>query len=148
LLYPGSIPIPLQQLGALAGWHHRSPLGLGVHERYGPWFGYRAAVLIDTVLPATSAAKGQSPCERCADKPCIAVCPAKALSESAPPDVGACADYRLAQGSPCALQCTARLACPVGGKHRYEDTQLRYYYGRSLQSIRAYTAGPRKSPAF
>lgn len=139
-LYPGPIPIPLQQLGALAGWHHPSPLGIGVHPRYGPWFGYRTAVLVDAHLPPTTDPGAPPPCESCADKPCLAACPAAALSADRPPDLSACVDYRLAERSPCALQCKARLACPVGSEHRYDEQQLNHYYRRSLQSIIAYRA--------
>lgn len=140
-VYPGPMAIPLQQLGESAGWHYASPLGVGVHPHYGPWFGYRAAVLVDQELAVTPPVAGNSPCSRCRDKPCITACPAAALSAAAPPHVPACVDYRVAPGSPCAHRCSARLACPVGGEHRYDSGQLEYYYGRSLESILAYMTG-------
>ena len=146
ILYPGDIPIPLQQLGSLAGWHHASPLGIGINESWGPWFGYRAALLVQpelpvmTDLPSQSPTQSpkQSPCEQCVDKPCISVCPAGALSAHGAPDIDACVGHRLGQDSTCALQCLARLVCPVGERHRYGDEQVRYFYGRSLNSIRNY----------
>ncbi len=142
ILYPGDIPIPLQQLGSLAGWHHASPLGIGVSESWGPWFGYRAALLVQPELPVMTdlpmQSPKQSPCEQCVNKPCISVCPAGALSVHGPPDIGACVGHRLGQDSTCALQCLARLVCPVGERHRYCDEQVRYFYGRSLDSIRSY----------
>lgn len=140
VLYPGKIPIPLQQLGALAGWHHRSPLGVGVNELYGPWFGYRAALLAKAKLPVDVSVPGKSPCDQCVHKPCINNCPAKALSPADSPDVNVCIDYRLHNSSPCELQCLARLACPVGQNYRYNDEQLHYFYRRSLASIKAYLA--------
>jgi len=140
ILYPGNIPIPLQQLGSLAGWHHCSPLGIGVNGTYGPWFGYRAVVLVRAGLPFMTEPPAPSPCEQCADKPCISVCPASALSAGAPPDVGACIDYRMQTDSTCALKCLARLICPIGTRFRYCDEQVRYFYGRSLESIKAFQA--------
>jgi len=145
ILYPGSMPIPLQQLGSLAGWHHSSPLGIGVSATWGPWFGYRAALLVQPELPVMTDPVTQSPCEQCQSKPCVSVCPAGALSAGGPPDVDACVGHRLGQGSTCALQCLARLACPVGTQHRYGDEQVRYFYGRSLDSIRSYQARPKQT---
>jgi len=146
ILYPGNIPIPLQQLGTLAGWHHSSPLGVGVNGAWGPWFGYRAALLVQPELPVTTDPPAPSPCEKCVSKPCISVCPASALVADGPPDVGACTGHRLGRGSSCALRCLARLACPVGAQHRYSDEQIRYFYGRSLDSIRNFEANPNFSP--
>ncbi len=35
ILYPlTTINLPLQRLGELAGWHHPSPLGIGINQRY------------------------------------------------------------------------------------------------------------------
>lgn len=138
VLYPGPIPIPLQQLGALAGWHHASPLGVGVNEQYGLWFGYRAAVLVQTKLAVDVAVRGDSPCVRCKDKPCVHTCPASALSTTNSPNVGVCVDFRLEHNSPCANQCLARSVCPAGEQYRYSDDQMRYFYRRSLASIRQY----------
>lgn len=140
LLYPGTTPIPLQQLGSMAGWHHDSPLGLGLHSVYGPWFGYRAALLVAANLPQRVAPGTASPCRQCVDKPCVSACPPHALTAAASPDVSACVTYRLQDRSPCASSCLARLACPVGKEFSYGDEQLRYFYRRSLKSIRSYMA--------
>lgn len=140
VLYPGELPIPLQQLGTIAGWHHRSPLGLGINSAYGPWFGYRAAMLVRAKLPVMVDRLGESPCEQCADKPCISACPVNALSDSKFPNISICVDYRLQEQSPCELQCLARLACPVGKEFRYCEEQLNYFYSRSLDSIKAHLA--------
>lgn len=141
VLYPGEIPIPLQKLGVVAGWQHRSPLGVGINESFGPWFGYRAALLVQAALPEDVLTAGESPCDRCSQQPCVSTCPAGALSAADSPDVQACVNYRLQQNSPCASQCLARLACPVGRQHRYGDEQLHYFYRRSLGSIKKYLAG-------
>jgi len=52
LLYPGTAPAPLILLGELANWSTPSPLGLGLHPRYGPWLAYRA--LVRTTSPLTT----------------------------------------------------------------------------------------------
>jgi hypothetical protein len=137
VLYPGYSWVPLQQLGAVAGWHHDSPLGIGVNPIYGPWFGYRAALLVHADIPVYTVAGASSPCERCADTPCVSTCPAKALSVGGAPDVVSCVDHRISADSACALRCLAREACPTGADHRYVEGQIRYFYGRSLDSIRA-----------
>jgi len=54
LLYPGTAPAPLMQLGELANWSTASPLGLGLHSHYGPWFAYRALVKTTDPLPVTT----------------------------------------------------------------------------------------------
>ena len=38
IIYPGDHMVPLVELGRLAGWHHSSPLGLGIHPEHGPWY--------------------------------------------------------------------------------------------------------------
>lgn len=137
-LYPGDMPVPLQRLGALAGWQQPSPLGVGIHPHYGLWFAYRAAALLDSDLPLRSAERLPAPCESCSTKPCISACPARAVGVSFALD--ACMEFRLSEDSICAEQCLSRLACPVGRQHRYSQPQLRYHYARSLASLQRYRA--------
>jgi hypothetical protein len=137
-LYPGDYLIPLQQLGALAGWHHPSPLGIGINTRYGLWFAYRTAFLIDCALPLTVPVAGPSPCASCVDKPCISACPAAAVKHPQAFDVISCIDFRLAPDSSCRAQCLARLACPVAPEHRYSAEQIHYHSTRSLAGIRTW----------
>jgi hypothetical protein len=138
LLYPGDYPIPLQQLGTLAGWQQPSPLGIGIHPEYGLWFAYRAAFLTTLELPLRSAPPAPSPCATCSAKPCVSACPASAVSAAAAFDLAACIEFCLSAQSPCQSQCLARLACPVAAEQRYSAEQLRYHYGRSLHTLRAY----------
>lgn len=140
LLYPGDYLIPLQQLGALAGWHQPSPLGIGIHDDYGLWFAYRVAFLTKLELPLSELPlnTGPSPCASCEDKPCISRCPAAAVKPAENLDIPACMSFRLQPDSDCQLQCLARLACPLASEHRYGDEQIGYHYGRSLRSIRRY----------
>ena len=139
-LYPGHYAIALQQLGALAGWHHPSPLGLGIHVEFGLWFAYRNAFLITQSLPATTARPSQSPCASCADKPCVSACPPGAVRAENSLELTTCIDFRLKPESTCATQCLARAACPVGAEHRYEDEQTTYHASHSLVSLRRYQA--------
>ena len=128
--------IPLQRLGQLAGWHHDSPLRIGVNARWGSWFAYRAVALADTSFAATPSLIEPSPCASCMDKPCITACPV--ASKDGDIKLDACMDERLRAGSPCAKTCLARLACPVMADERYSQEQIAYHYGRSLETIRRY----------
>ena len=138
-LYPGDTLSPLQRLGELAGWHHASPLGIGINARYGLWFAYRAACLIDQPLPVTPPWTGRSPCEYCPDKPCINACPAGAVAAAAAFSVPRCAGHRRVADSSCAQTCLSRLACPVAAGKRYPPEQIAYHYRLSLDHLR--TAG-------
>lgn len=134
VLYPGGGTIPLQRLGALAGWHHPSPLGVGINGQWGTWFAYRVAALTDTGLAATPPLAGPSPCAGCPGQPCRAACPAGAVDGSAL-DVGRCIGYRRQAESRCRHTCLARCACPVVAAQRYEAAQMRHSYGHSLAMI-------------
>jgi hypothetical protein len=134
-VFPGTHPIGLQRLGALAGWHHASPFMVGIDAVWGSWFAYRAAILTDTHLPVSLPRVSEHPCHTCVDKPCITACGAGALAGGRF-DFPACNAGRLATDSPCALGCTARHACPVGAEHRYEDSQIRHSAAGSLAYIR------------
>lgn len=139
-VFPGAQTVGLQRLGTLAGWHHASPFWVGVHQDWGSWFAYRAVVLADTDLALTPRLESPSPCDRCADKPCISACPAGALASA---QTGAwqlqtCLDYRKQARSPCQDRCLARNACPVGAAYRYEDAQISYHYLHSMQAIRTH----------
>jgi hypothetical protein len=124
----GGPVLPLSALGEAAGWSHRSPMGLGVHARYGPWFAYRGAYLLAAAHPPRHEAPSASPCASCAARPCVTACPAGAVGGEAGLDVAGCFGERLRPGTPCADRCDARLACPVGVEFRYCDAQLRHHH--------------------
>ena len=143
IVYPGPQTIPLQRLGALAGWHHATPFMLGIDAEWGAWFAYRAVVLADTHFSpilavnrnAHEVAPGNSsPCTTCAARPCLAACPASALDDGQFA-LKKCLAYRQQAGSACAFTCLARLACPVGSEHRYGADQMRHAYAASLRDI-------------
>jgi hypothetical protein len=133
-LYPGDAPLPLQQLGRLAGWHHAAPFMVGVDAQWGPWWAYRAAVLADTGFRPSPPVDRESPCQACAGRPCATACPAGAMDDGHFA-LATCLAFRRRPASPCALTCLARIACPVGTKHRYDPAQLAHSYGRSLAML-------------
>ena len=73
-------------------------------------------------------------CIECKNEPCIAGCPAGALA-GANLALACCVAWRRQADSPCAFTCLARLACPVGAEHRYDEAQLRHSYGISLAML-------------
>jgi len=136
ILYPGEPSVSLQQLGRLAGWHHDSPLGIGIHEVHGLWFAYRAAFLIDVPLPLAKEPETPSPCETCRVRKCVDACPAGAVRFASPIDMDACISFALAANSPCRAACLAREACPVATRDRYSREQITYHYGRAIAAIK------------
>lgn len=140
LLFPldgGRYPaIDFRALGRLAGWHFDSPFMVGVHPRWGSWFAYRALLIADSDLPLTAPERGSSPCTSCEAQPCRVACPAGAVAPEGFA-LGPCSEFRLRPGSPCALTCLSRLACPVGRAHRYDAAQMAHSYQNSLNWLRA-----------
>lgn len=134
LVYPGDYPVGLQALGKLAGWHHPSPFMVGINDCWGTWFAYRAALLADTDLEPTPPLAGKSPCLDCREQACIGSCPGGALAGGSF-SLGRCVAYRRQPASACRTTCLARLGCPVGVEHRYEDEQIRHTYSISLRAI-------------
>jgi hypothetical protein len=134
IVYPGNTPLGLQALGALAGWHHTSPLRVGICAEWGTWYAYRVALLTDTALPPSRPACSESPCTTCRERFCIASCPAGALDDGEL-RLEKCIGYRKSSESRCKATCVARVSCPVGSTHRYRDDQLRHAYTISLQAI-------------
>ncbi|MEM7799062.1 MAG: hypothetical protein AAF633_07735 [Chloroflexota bacterium] len=137
-LYPlSSHVIPLQRLGALAGWGHPSPIGPFISGRYGLWFAYRSAFLTNLPLDSgSSEAHLPLPCDTCKDKPCQIVCPASAIQVGDPIALNACITHRLTPKSSCAATCLARIACPVGREHRYPKEVISRLYRHSLGGLR------------
>lgn len=131
--------LPLQQLGAALGWHHHSPFQVGIDAEWGSWFAYRAVCVVDAAWAASVPRQTPHPCETCASRACEAACPADALRPQW--RLQACMAQRLAPASSCAQSCQARVACPVGAPHAYDDAQLAYHYGQSLAFIRQLSSG-------
>ena len=137
IIYPGESPVGLQALGKIAGWHHASPFMIGISDTWGTWFAYRVVLLADTDLQPTVAVREESPCKRCADRVCIASCPAGAL-DGGTFVLEKCVSYRKETASRCKATCLARVSCPVGSDHRYCDEQITHTYSISMQTIARY----------
>ena len=109
-----------------------SPLGLLVHPEYGLWHGYRGAIALPGHVDDWDTPPGDirpSPCESCADRPCLTACPVGAMQPGAY-DVAACRTELTRAGptAPCFdAACLARAACPVGASHRYAPAHGRFH---------------------
>lgn len=133
VLYPGPAAVDLQGLGRLAGWHHAAPFMVGIDPAWGSWFAYRAVVIAASDFPLTAALAHAHPCASCGERVCQPACPAGAVGEQF--DLAACLGQRRQPASPCAVNCPARRACPLGAAHAYTPEQMRHSYGRSLQML-------------
>ena len=137
---------PVTELGRVAGWAHRSPMGLGIHPVHGLWVAYRGVVLLDRAVPPQTLPGAASPCSTCVDRPCVAACPARAVGGPEGLDLDRCAPLRLAEGSACADRCLARLACPLGRPSRPSLAQIAHHHAASGRFPRSWTATPRGLP--
>lgn len=111
---------PFQSWAMRAEAASPSPVGVLIHPEYGLWHAYRAAFLFAAKLDLPPRVEAPSPCESCAERPCLATCPVGAFT-AAGYDVPACAAHVHApEGQGCrAGGCLARAACPVGPDWRY-----------------------------
>lgn len=107
---------------------HPSPLGLLIHPDWGLWHSYRGALAFGERLELPPSDRRPSPCESCAEKPCLSACPVGAFVPGQY-DVPACkAHLRAPAGSDCMeAGCRARRACPVGAETRYEPDQANFH---------------------
>tara|TARA_R110002096_G_scaffold14582_2_gene50635 strand:- start:45445 stop:46092 length:648 start_codon:yes stop_codon:yes gene_type:complete len=90
-----------------------SPLGMLVHDTYGMMISYRGALAFDQKLQIP-APPTISPCNTCADKPCLTACPVNAITDAGY-NVDRCHQYLDTNaGETCMTQaCQIRTACPV-----------------------------------
>jgi len=121
-------PLPFQRWAARAGTVHTSPPGLSIHNDYGLWHAYRAALAFGEEIPFVQSGDPVSPCDSCEDKPCLETCPVGAFSGTGY-DVPACAAHITgSDGLDCIdLGCRARRACPVGRDYVYTPPQARFH---------------------
>ena len=112
-----------------------SPLGILIHPEYGLWHGYRAALAFAQALKLPPREEARSPCESCAERPCLSACPVDAFSGEGY-DVAACAAYLASpDGMDCMEEsCRARRACPVGREYLYERPQAAWHMRAFLGS--------------
>ena len=123
--------IPFQRLGRAAGLGAPGPLGLQIHPEYGPWWAYRALLVLDEEAPPV-APVGDG-CDGC-DAPCVEACPAHAVQVTGF-IVDACHARRLTAPA-CHLSCAARIRCVRGPQHRYSEGQLAFFMAASMPLTR------------
>lgn len=136
-IFPSDGPpyAPMQRWARRAEPVHVSPLGILIHPEFGLWHAYRAAFALAGRLRLAPRRDSPSPCESCAEKPCLTGCPVDAfrphgfalgdcVRHVAGPRGGAC----LGQG------CQARRACPVGVAYRYAPPQARFHMAQFLKA--------------
>jgi epoxyqueuosine reductase len=127
---PTRPPLPMQRLGQAAGLPAPGPLGLQVHPVFGPWWAYRALVVLSCAVPEETPLA--APCVGC-PAPCVQACPGGAVARPAFV-LAACAARRAADPG-CQLTCSARLRCVSGPEHRYPDEQLAFHMAASLPHV-------------
>ncbi len=113
------------RLAELAGLGAQSELGTLVSQRFGPWFGLRAAIYTPLALDDSPLARNL--CHGCA-APCRVACPVSAVGPAF--DWRRCVDERLRAGAGCRSRCFARLACVVAPAEAYDSLELTYHYDR------------------
>jgi hypothetical protein len=127
---------PFQRWALRAEPVRASPLGILIHPEYGLWHAYRAALLFQAKLALPARDEGPSPCDSCAERPCLSACPVGAFSASGY-DVAACASHLAGPEATCTrLGCHARSACPIGVAWRYPDEQIRFHMAAFAASVR------------
>jgi len=135
-VFPFDAPHPPFQRWALrVETLHASPLGILIHPEYGLWHAYRAALLFAEALDLPPRSDAASPCESCAEKPCLSACPVGAFTGSAY-DVPTCAAHIAKPEADClAVGCHARNACPVGEEWRYPPAETRFHMQAFARSV-------------
>lgn len=108
-----------------SGTAHLSPVGLLVHDSAGLMVSYRGALGFTSKVEAPS--PGVSPCETCADKPCLTACPVDAFAGEGY-DVVACkADLERAGNDCMDLGCAVRRACPISQSYGRRTDQSAFH---------------------
>ena len=127
-VFPFDVPHqPFLSCARRGGAGHVSPLGLNIHQSYGLWHAYRAALLFPVEFDLPRVAAGAHPCETCALKPCLSACPVSAF-DGKKYDVEACGVHVNAGPNACMDGgCLARLACPIGVQYQYARPQAQFH---------------------
>jgi len=129
VIYPFDGPPypPFQRWAVTTGAAFPSPIGPLIHPVYGLWHAYRGAYRLAEAIDVPPPSE-TSPCDACADRPCLSACPVDAFV-GGHYDVPACVAHidRVA-GADCLDQgCRARRACPVGRAYIQEPAQARFH---------------------
>jgi len=136
-LFPFDGPpfLPFQRWAQQAEPVYPSPLGILIHPDWGLWHAYRGALAFAEHIDLPPPDPRPSPCDSCADRPCLTACPVGAFNPAGY-DVPACVAH-LAAGAECmSVGCLARRACPVGPEYRNVAEQARFHQRAFLMSQR------------
>ena len=120
--------LPFIRWAQRAGPVYPSPIGPLVHPDFGLWHAYRGAIAFRERFDLPPRDPRGSPCERCADRPCLSSCPVGAFSADGY-DVDKCvAHIEVRAGARCfGGGCLARHACPVGREAAYGAPQAAFH---------------------
>lgn len=132
LLYPfvdAAPALPFQRLGEVAGLPPPGPLGIQIHPSFGPWWAYRALVVVAASLETEPPLSPS--CSVCA-QPCVEACPGRAVTTAGFSFASCITERTSPAGIACHESCVARLRCPVGSAHRYGQAQLAFHMRASL----------------
>lgn len=126
---------PFQQWAMKADTVFPTPIGPLIHPQYGMWHAYRGALLFSDHIDLPDIPSATSPCDTCADRPCLTTCPVGAFSTEGY-DVPACRGHiGSPEGTNCLGNgCLARRACPVGQDYVYEPAQAAFHMRHFLLS--------------
>lgn len=103
-----------------------SPVGLLVHDVAGLFASYRGAIALNDRFDLPEHAT--SPCEGCKAKPCLAACPAQALTSTGYDVVQCRAFLDTPPGHTCmANGCAVRAACPVSQSYGRLAVQSQFH---------------------
>jgi epoxyqueuosine reductase len=107
----------------------QSPVRLLVHDAQGLMVSFRGALALKVPLP--SEALAGSPCDTCAEKPCLGACPPGALT-SAGYDVPACHAFLDSHAGAGCMDggCAVRRACPVSQAYARVPEHSAYHMGQ------------------
>ncbi len=137
-VYPFERPhFPFQRWACRAEPCHSSPLGILIHPDHGLWHSYRGTIAFAERLDLPPPDRRPSPCDKCAERPCLDACPVDAFSGDSF-DVQTCASYlALRNTGDCLVYgCRARRVCPVGRSYRYEPAQAQFHMAAFLRAHR------------
>jgi hypothetical protein len=137
-LFPFEGPpyLPFQRWAMRAEPVFPSPLGLLIHPVHGLWHAYRAALVFAEHIALPPRAAVRSPCEGCAEKPCLAACPVRAFDAKGYDVPGCVAFLDSGEGADCMERgCRARRACPVGRTCAHEPPQAEFHMRAFRRSV-------------
>ena len=127
---------PFQRWAQRAEAVFPSPIGPLIHPDYGLWHAYRGALAFAEKLDLATRDDRPSPCESCAERPCLATCPVGAFTGERYM-VKDCARYLATEaGEDCMTRsCRARRACPIGRDYTYGPEQSHFHMEAFRKSV-------------